>query len=142
RDRVFFGFSLACLVTGLVARRRPSAAWRAGIVAATALSVPLEAAPLVIAAILAFGLGYVADAERAANLRRFGLALAGGLIVHLALARPPGRWLEAACDMISPVYVLAGMAVGLAYLAVSLLPAPRRAILRLGLLGVLGLAAA
>ena len=134
--------TLACLLTSLIALRRPGAAWLAGLFAASALAVALEAAPLVVAAILAFGIGYVIDPARAIILRRFGLGLAGGLVVHLALARPPTRWLEAACDMISPVYVLAGLMVGLAYLAVSLLPAPRRAALRLALLGVLGALAA
>ncbi len=134
--------TLGCLWASLVALRRPMAAWWAGMLAATALAVALEAAPLVVAAILAFGLGYVADPARAGNLRRFGLGLAGGLVVHLMLARPPDRWLEAACDMISPVYVLAGLMVGLSFLVVSLLPAPRSGWLRLLLLGVLGLVAA
>src|SRR5690606_2606488 len=75
--------TLGCLWASLVALRRPIAAWWAGMLAATALAVALEAAPLVVAAILAFGLGYVADPARAGNLRRFGLGLAGGLVVHL-----------------------------------------------------------
>ncbi|SMQ85682.1 hypothetical protein SAMN06295905_2971 [Devosia lucknowensis] len=138
---VIIVLTMACLLASLVALRRPLAAWLAGVVAATALAVALEAAPLVVAAVLAFGLAYVADPARAANLRRFGLALAGGLAVHLALARPPSRWLEAACDMISPVFVLAGLGVGLAYLVVSVLPPPRQAWQRLALLGALGIAA-
>lgn len=134
--------TMACLLASLVALRRPVAAWVAGLLAATALAVALEAAPLVVAAILAFGLGYVADPSRAANLRRFGLGLGGGLVLHLAIARPPSRWFEAACDMISPVFVLAGLMVGLAYLVVSLLPAPRRAWQRLLLLVPFGAVAA
>jgi hypothetical protein len=133
--------TLACLLASLVSLRRPAGAWLAGLLAATALSIAIEAAPLVIAAILSFGLAYVADPARAANLRRFGLAFGLGLAANLALARPPSRLLEAACDMISPVFVLAGLAVGLAYLVVSLLPAPKRAALRLLLLGIFGLAA-
>lgn len=133
--------TMACLWASLVALRRPTIAWVAGLLAATALSVALEAAPLVIAAILAFGLAYSVDAGRAGNLRRFGLGLAGGMVVHLALARPPERWLEAACDMISPVYVLAGAMVGLAYLVAALLPPPPRVWQRLLLLAGLGLAA-
>jgi hypothetical protein len=133
--------TLACLLASLVALRRPGAAWLAGLLAATALAVALEAAPLVVAAVLAFGLGYVADPARSGNLRRFGLGLGGGLVLHLVLARPPSRWLEAACDMISPVYALAGIMVGLAYLAASLLPPPKQAWQRLLLLGLLGSAA-
>ena len=133
--------TLACLLSSLVALRRPLGAWLAGFFAATALAVALEAAPLVVAATLAFGLGYVADPNRQQNLKRFGLGLAGGLVLHLILARPPSRWLDAACDMISPGYVLAGLGVGAAFLIVSLLPPPRRAWLRLVLLGILGLGA-
>src|SRR5690606_38596946 len=48
---------------------------------------------------------------------------------------------EAACDMLSPVYVLAACAVGAAFLVVSLVPAPRRAAWRFALLAALGLAA-
>ncbi|MHA6299769.1 hypothetical protein [Devosia sp. CAU 1758] len=134
--------TLGCLWASLVALRRPVAAWGAGLLAAAALAVALEAAPLVVAAILAFGFGYVADPARAGNLRRFGLGLAGGLLVHLMLARPPDRWLEAACDMISPVFVLAGLMVGLSFSIVSLLPSPRATWLRLLLVGALGLVAA
>jgi hypothetical protein len=134
--------TLGTLLATLIALRRPLGAWLAGLLAATALAVALEAAPLVVAAILAFGLSYVADPARAGNLRRFGMGLGGGLVFHLMLARPPSRWLEAACDMISPVYVVAGLSVGAAYLVVSLLPAPRRAFFRLALLGALGALAA
>lgn len=130
--------TLGCLFASLVAQRRSIAAWIAGIIAATALAVAIEAIPLIAAAVLAFGLAYVVNPARAANLRRFGLGFGGGMVVHLILVRTPDRWLEAACDMISPVYVLAGLAVGAAYLIASLVPAPRHWALRLVLLGVLG----
>lgn len=138
---VIIVLTLACLLASIVALRRPLMAWLAGLIAATALAVALEAAPLVIAAILAFGFAYVADPTRAQNLRRFGGGLAGGLVLHLAIARPPGRWLDMACDMISPVYVLAGLLVGAAFLLVSFLP-PLRAWQRLAILSALGLTAA
>ncbi|MBJ3785861.1 hypothetical protein [Devosia sediminis] len=134
--------TLGMLLASLVALRRPVGAWLAGLLAATAMAVALEAAPLIVATILAFGLAYVADPARSANLRRFGLAFGGGMVLHLMLARPPTRWFEAACDMISPVYVFAALLVGLAYLLVSLLPAPRHSLVRLALLGVLGSGAA
>jgi len=132
--------TMTTLLASLVALRRPAAAWIAGLAAALALSVALEAVPVLAAAMLAFGLAYVTDPARAANLRRFGLGLGLGLTVLLMLARPPDRWLEAACDMISPVYAMAGLLVGAAFTLVSLLPAPRQAVARLGLLAVLGLA--
>lgn len=138
---VIIVLTMATLLASLVALRRSGAAWIAGLCAALALSIALEAVPVMLAAILAFGLSYVADPARAGNLMRFGLGLGGGLAGLLMLARPPGRWLEAACDMISPVYVLAGALVGLVFVLVARLPAPHRAWQRLGLLAGLGLAA-
>lgn len=133
--------TLAMLWLSLLALRRPRLGWAAGLAGATALAVAIEAIPLVLAAILVFGLAYVADPARTMALRRFGLGFGGGLALHLALARPPGRWLEAACDMLSPVYVLAGLLVGAAYLLVSLVPPPRAAWQRFGLLAIFGLVA-
>ncbi|WIY52134.1 hypothetical protein O9Z70_11725 [Devosia sp. YIM 151766] len=134
--------TMACLLATLLALHRPLWAWLAGLAAATALSIAVEAIPGVVATILAFGLAYAADPARAVNLRRFGLGFAGFMLVHFLLARPPGRWLEAACDAISPVYVLAALAIGGAYLLVSILPAPRVLWQRLALLSSMGLAAA
>lgn len=131
--------ALATLLATLVSLRRPGLGWVAGVLAATAMAIAIEALPVAIAAILAFGLLYVFEPSRAAGLRRFGLGFAGGMVVHLMLARPPTRWLEAACDMISPVYALAGLAVGTAYLAVSLLPPVQKPVLRFALLAGLGL---
>lgn len=133
---------MASLLASLLALRRPLWALLAGLIAATAMAVAVEALPGAVAAILAFGLAYIFDAARAANLMRFGLGFAGGMLAHLALSRPPGRWLEAACDMISPVYALAALAVGAAYILVWLLPAPKSAWWRFALLSVLGLGAA
>ena len=133
--------TMAGLLAALRALRDPLWAWLGGLIAATALAIAIESLPGVAAAILAFGLAYIADPARAANLRRFGLGFGLGMVFHLMLARPPALWFEAACDMISPVYVLAGLSVGAAYLLVSLVPAPRAAWQRLGLLAILGLAA-
>lgn len=133
---------MASLLASLLALRRPIWAWLAGLIAATAMAIAVEALPGAVAAILAFGLAYVLDPARAANLGRFGLGFAAGMLAHLALARPPALWLQAACDMISPVYALAALAVGAAYLLVCLLPPPRRVWQRLALLSVLGLSAA
>jgi hypothetical protein len=137
---VIIVLTLAVLLASLVALRRPLGAWLAGALTATALAIAVEALPVAMAAVLAFGLAYVIDPGYRANLRRFGLGFALGMVGHLMLARPPARWLEAACDMISPVYVLAGLAAGAAYLLVSLLPPPRQALFRLLILAVAGLA--
>ncbi|QQR38786.1 hypothetical protein [Devosia rhizoryzae] len=133
---VIIVLTLAVLFASLVALRRPLGAWLAGMFAATALAVAIEALPVAIAAILAFGFAYAADGDRRPALRRFGLGFAGAMVLHLMLARPPGRWLEAACDMISPVYVLAGLAVGSAYLFISIVRAPPQAWQRLLLLAL------
>ncbi|MBD8066070.1 hypothetical protein IC608_11360 [Devosia sp. PTR5] len=117
--------TVMALWLSLVALRRPKLGWAAGLICATTLAIAVEAIPMALAAILAFGLAYVADRNRAGAMRRFGLAFGGGLALHLALIRPPARWLEAACDMISPVYVLAGLLVAAAFTIVSWLPAPR-----------------
>jgi hypothetical protein len=133
--------TMAGLLAALQALRDPLWAWLGGLIAATALAIAIEALPGVAAAILAFGLAYIADPTRAANLRRFGLGFGLGMVGHLLLSRPPALWFEAACDMISPVYVLAGLSVGAAYLLASLVPAPRAAWQRLALLACVGLAA-
>ncbi|NGP16960.1 hypothetical protein [Devosia aurantiaca] len=135
---VIIVLTLAVLFASLVALRRPLGAWLAGLLSATALAVAVEALPVAAAAILAFGLAYVVDGNRKDALRRFGLGFAIGMALHLMLARPPGRWLEAACDMISPVYVLAALAVGGAYLLIGLAPPARHAWQRLLVLAVAG----
>ncbi len=138
---VIIVLTMACLWASLVSLRRPRIGFLAGFLAATGLAIAVESIPVAVAAILAIGFAYVMDKSRAALLWRFGLGLAGGLVLHLALTRPPARWLEAACDMISPVYVLAGLMVALAFCLVALLPAPRAAWQRLLALGALGLLA-
>ncbi len=134
--------TLAALWTVLVSLRRPRFAIGAGLVIATGMGVAVESLPVVIAAVLAIGLFYVFDPVHKRTLGLFGAAFAVGMWANLAIVRPPSRWLEAACDMISPVYVLAGFAIGAAYIVVAALPTPRAAWQRLGLLAVLGLAAA
>jgi hypothetical protein len=138
---VIIVLSAATLLAALVAHRRPLIAVLAGLLAATSIAIATEALPVAVATVLAFGFGYVLDPHRAASLRRFGLAFAGGMIAHLLLARPADQWLVAACDALSPVYVLAGLVIGAAYILVSLVPAPRAAWQRLALLAVLGAAA-
>ncbi len=133
--------TMATLLASLVALRSSKGAWLAGALAASTMAIAVEALPGAVAAILAFGFAYVVEPNRAVNLRRFGLGFAIAMTAHLALVRLPSRWLEAACDMISPVYVLAALAVGAAFFVVSLLPAPRAAWQRLGVLALLGLAA-
>lgn len=116
--------------------RRPGWAIGAGVSAATAIAVGAEAVPAIAAAVLAFGLMWVSDARHARAMRLFGVSFAVATAAHLALAWPPERWLDPACDAISLVYVMLAGGTGLALLALSLVNL-RRLPLRL----VLGMAA-
>lgn len=121
--------------------RRPRLAIAGGLLAATALAVATEALPVIAAAIVVAGLGWVFDPARGAAMRNFGLSFAAGSALHLAIYRPPTRWLEAACDVLSPVYVAMALGVAAAFTVATLLPTPRRPWQRLVVLGGLGLAA-
>lgn len=131
--------TLAVAWAGIEAIRRPRFAILGGLLAATALAIATESLPTIAAAILVAGLIWVFDATKAATMRNFGLAFALGSMVHLAIFRPPSRWLEAACDVLSPVYVGVALAVAAAFTLASLVPA-RAAWQRLLILGALGLA--
>lgn len=130
---------LAMTLTAIEAIRRPRAALLCGLLAATALAIATESLPGIVAAVFVMGMIWVVDPARGTTTRGFGLAFAVGAMVHLALARPPSRWLEIACDMISPVYVGGALVVGAIFGQVTLLPAPRTVWARFGLLGALGL---
>lgn len=131
--------TLATAWAGIEAIRRPRFAILGGLFAATAMAIATESLPTIAAAILVSGLLWVFDAAKAATMRNFGLAFAGGAMVHLAIFRPPSRWLEAACDVLSPVYVGVALAVAAAFTIASLISV-RSAWLRLFILGALGLA--
>lgn len=131
--------TLAIAWTGVEAIRRPRFAIACGLIAATALAIATESLPSIAAAILVAGLAWVFDAGRAATMRNFGLAFAIGSAVHLAIFRSPARWLEAACDVLSPVYVGVAIVVAVVFTAASFVPA-RAAWQRLLLLAISGLA--
>ncbi|MBK1795280.1 hypothetical protein JHL21_12305 [Devosia sp. WQ 349] len=130
--------TLATVLATLIGQRRSVGAWLAGFFAAFSIAVAIEALPLVAGAILAFGLAYVLDGQKRHAMMRFGISFALSSAFFLATARMPDRWLEAACDMISPVYVLAAALVGLSYCAVALLPQQNHAFGRLALLALFG----
>lgn len=130
--------TLAIAWASIEALQRPRFAWLAGVLCATALAIATESLPAIAAAIMVFALLWVIDARRIAQLRGFGLAFGLAAMAHLAVARPPSRWLEPACDMISPVYVGGALIVALAFVLVTLLPTFRSPWLRLLLLGGLG----
>ncbi len=118
---------------------RPRFAILAGLAASLSLAIGIEGLPNVVAATLAIALIWVVRPERAAALRGFGLSLGLGTLVMLAVALPPSRWLQPACDEISLVYAAFAVGVGAALTLLSLLPlAARPAWLRLLVGGVLG----
>ncbi|KKB86812.1 hypothetical protein VW29_00730 [Devosia limi DSM 17137] len=131
--------TLATAWTSIEALQRPRFALAAGLLAATSLAIATESIPAIAAAIVVFAMLWVVDPNRSTTTRLFGLAFAAATLLHLAIARPPGRWLEAACDMISPVYAGGALVVGVVFTLVSLLRGPRSPWLRLLLLGGLGL---
>tara|TARA_R110002020_G_scaffold21095_19_gene71698 strand:- start:1390 stop:3174 length:1785 start_codon:yes stop_codon:yes gene_type:complete len=134
--------TLATAWTAVEAVRRPRFAIFCGLLAATSLAIATESLPTLAAASAAFGLLFVADARQAATMRQFGLAFAAGALAHLALFRPPGRWLEPACDVLSPVYVALALVVALTFTLASLRPAasPWWRLVSLALPGAIGLA--
>ena len=118
---------------------RPRFALIAGLAASVSLAIGIEGLPNVVAATLAISLTWVVRPERAPALRAFGLSLALGTLGMLAIALPPSRWLQPACDEISIVYVVFAVGVGGALTLLSVLPlASRPAGLRLLLGGALG----
>jgi hypothetical protein len=129
--------TLATAWAAVEAVRRPRFAIVCGLLAATALAIATESLPTIAAAILVLGLFWVFDATKAATMRNFGLAFAAGALGHLSIFRPPSRWLEAACDVLSPVYVGVALAVAVAFTLASLIPA-RSAWQRFAILAVLG----
>ena len=118
---------------------RPRWAIGAGFAAATALAVGAEAVPCVAAMIMAFGLMWVFRPEKAGTLAKFGLSFAIGTALHLAIAWPPSRWFEPACDAISFVYAATAAGVGVAFIILAVLPMRRaHALVRLGAGAVAG----
>lgn len=131
--------TLAVVWTGIEAIRRPRFALACGLFAATALAIAIESLPTIAAAMLVMGLLWVADPAQGRSMRNFGFAFAGGTMIHLAIFRPPARWLEPACDVLSPVYVAVALAVAAVFTLASLLPLARASWQRLILLGALTL---
>jgi hypothetical protein len=132
--------ALATIWAGVEAVRRPRFAMVGGLLAATSLALATESLPVIAAAVLATGLLWVTDPQRAGAMRTFGLSFLAGTAVHLAIYRPPSRWFEAACDVLSPVYLAFAIVVAMAFTIASLLRLPTiwQRLTVLGLLGGVG----
>ena len=131
--------TLAVLWTAVEGLRRPRYAFASGLLCATALAIATEALPAIVAAVVVFGCLWMASPDGATSTRRFGLAFGGGAVLHLALFRLPERWLEPACDVLSPIYVLLALVVSAAFTTVTLLPRAAALWSRALLLGAMGL---
>jgi hypothetical protein len=129
--------TLAIIWTGIEAINRPRFAMACGALAATALAIATESLPTIAAGILVMGFLFVFDPAKGRTMRLFGLSFALASMAHLAVFRPPSRWLEPACDVLSPVYVGVALVVAAAFTLASLVPPPRAAWQRLALLGLL-----
>jgi hypothetical protein len=105
---------LMALVT-IEAIDRPRRAAIAGIAAAIAIAIGIESLPAVVSAILAMGLLWVLDARHGTALRWFGVSFGLASLAGLAQSLPPERWLVAACDAISVVYVVPALGTALAF---------------------------
>lgn len=135
---VIIVLTLAIALTAVEAVGRPRRAWLAGLLAATALAIAIESLPAIAAAILVFAMAFVLDGKRGAAMRNFGLSFGAASLVHLAIFRPPSRWLEAACDTISPFYVGVALVVMVVFTIVSALPRLEASWQRLVALAALG----
>jgi hypothetical protein len=105
---------------------RPRAAILAGLAIATALAIATESLPVIIAAILVFGVMFVASPNHHMAVRNFGFAFGLGALVHLGLALPPSLWFVPACDANSIVYTTAALGAGLGLAGLTLLPLANR----------------
>ena len=112
---------LAVLFTVDALTRPRSAIW-AGLAVATALAIGTEALPVIVAAILVYGVLYVAVPGYHAAVRGFALAFGMGSVAHLLIALPPSQWFFPFCDAISVVYASAGLLAGLGLAGLTLLP--------------------
>jgi hypothetical protein len=105
---------------------RPRFALIAGLAAALSLAIGIEGLPAIVCAILAVALTWVMRPRSAAGMAWFSLGFAPGTLAMLALAYPPNRWLEPACDVISPVYAASAAGTGVVLVLLSILPLERR----------------
>lgn len=104
---------------------RPRFAALAGLAAALSLEVGIEGLPSIASAILAIALTWAVRPGSGTALRCFALPFAFGTLLLELQHFPPARWLQPACDEISPVYVAFAMGVGLVFLVLPVLPLTR-----------------
>jgi hypothetical protein len=114
--------ALTMLYCAIAALERPRFALGAGIAAGVALTIGIEALPIVGATVMVFGLAWVASDRQALALRDFGLSFALTTALGLAQGVAPERWFVPGADAISITYALGAALCGLAFLVLSLMP--------------------
>jgi hypothetical protein len=114
--------ALAMLYCAIAALERPRFALGAGVAAGVALTIGIEALPIVGATIMAFGLAWIGSDRQTVALRDFGLSFALTTLPGLAQGVAPDRWLVPGSDAISVTYALAAMLCGGAFTLLSALP--------------------
>lgn len=77
------------------------AAVAAGLATALAMAIGFECLPFLIICAAAMSLRFVFDADGARPLAHYGLSLAAGTALALAVNLPPARWFETACDALA-----------------------------------------
>lgn len=108
------------LADALVSRASPKSGAIAGTAAALSLAIGLEAAPEIVAAMVAMGIAWIIgghDSDRRAL--GFGAALGGVTLALLLFARPQ-VWPEAWCDGFTPASARATLVLAGAWLAMGL----------------------
>ena len=86
-------------------------AMAAGAISGAALSIGFESVPYLAGCGLAFALRYVLDRKGAADLRSYGLWLAGSALVGFLVTIGPQHWMRHSCDSIA-VNTLAAVLCG------------------------------
>jgi hypothetical protein len=114
--------ALATALCALKALQQPRYGLGAALCASAAIAVGVEALPVAVAAIAAFGLMWVIEHHRAVALRWFGIGLIGSSILLTLALVSPDRWFAVYCDANSIVYVTLFVSAGLLLTLISLLP--------------------
>ncbi len=118
---VQIALALGMLACALWSDERRAAAACAGLLGGLDLAVGLEALPLIVTASAIVVLRAVTNRRSEDNtLATFGLALAGSVLVGLALSRPPSQWWAyTACDAMAINLAIPAAVAGIAMAILS-----------------------
>lgn len=117
------------------------AAALAGVVAALMLAVGMETLPYTVLACAIIVFRWASLGSDGVFLRCFFISFAVASLAFFALTVPPSRWLDPACDMISPVYLAPLLLAAASFAGLSRTCENRGATARMALSLVIGVAA-